>query len=114
MAFEGLFLDSAYAIALVSTADQHHGSAAEFAASLKANPTRLVTTRAVLLEIGNALAKPQYRSVAIAMLQGFENDPGMEIIPLSDALYERGFEAVSFPPRQGLEFDGLHLLRRDE
>lgn len=92
MRSDEFFLDSAYPIALVSSADQHHSVAAEIAAALKAKPVRLLTTRAVLLEIGNALAKPQFRSVATDLLHSFERDPRVEIIPLDDALYQRGFE----------------------
>ena len=84
------FLDSAYPIALVSTTDQHHAVAAKIAASLKAKPARLITTRAVLLEIGNALAKPHLRAVGIKLLTGFENDPRIEIIPLDESLCRRG------------------------
>lgn len=43
------FLDTAYAIALSVESDEHHQRAEE----LLANQTPLVTTRAVLLEIGN-------------------------------------------------------------
>lgn len=86
------FLDSAYPIALVSTTDQHHGVAAKIAMSLKATPARLITTRAVLLEIGNALAKPHLRSLGIELLKSFESDPRIEIVSLDDGLYRRGFE----------------------
>lgn len=92
MPSDEFFLDSVYPIALVSTADQHHPAAAKIAATLKAKPVRLLTTRAVLLEIGNALAKPQFRSVATDLLKSFERDPRVEIVSLDDALYQRGFE----------------------
>jgi predicted nucleic acid-binding protein len=41
-----------------------------------------VTTRAVVLEIGNALARLRYRVAAIDLLDSLEQDPGVEIIPL--------------------------------
>jgi uncharacterized protein len=91
MRSDEFFLDSAYPIALVSTADQHHAVAAKIGALLKTKPMRLITTRAVLLEIGNALAKPHLRSVGTELLKGFENDPRVEIVSLADALYRRGF-----------------------
>ena len=87
-----LFLDAAYPIALVSATDQHHAVAAQLAVSLKARPARLMTTRAVLLEIGNALAKPHLRSLGIELLKSFESDPRIEIISLDDGLYRRGFQ----------------------
>ncbi|WP_268258834.1 hypothetical protein [Candidatus Contendibacter odensensis] len=48
---------------------------------------RLITTRAVLLEIGNALAKIRYRTAAIALLESLEQDPSVGIVPLSEELY---------------------------
>ena len=51
-----VFLDTAYAIALSSSNDQFHTRAVALAEQLEASGTRLVTTRAVLLEIGNALS----------------------------------------------------------
>jgi len=92
------FLDAVYSIALVSATDQHHRMAAEVAAELKAKPARLVTTRAVLVEIGNALAKPHLRAVGIELLKSFENDPRIEIVALDDALYRRGFELFHSRP----------------
>jgi len=37
--------------------------------------TRLVTTQAVLLEIGNALSKQRYRYAAVMLLQALNADP---------------------------------------
>lgn len=50
---------------------------------------RLLTTRAVLLEIGNALSKKRYRKAALELLDALEQDPLVEIIALSEELYER-------------------------
>jgi uncharacterized protein len=55
-----VFLDTAYAIALSSPTDQFHTRAVALAEQLEATGTRLVTTRAVLLEIGNALSKQRF------------------------------------------------------
>ena len=54
---------------------------------MEETPTRLVTTRAVLIEIGNALSKPRYRRAAVALLDALEADPRVEIVPVTDALY---------------------------
>ena len=89
MARNEIFLDAAYAIALSVTNDQHHEQAMTLRAELKIAPQRLVTTRAVLLEIGNALAKSRYRGAAIQLLESLEGDPNVEIIPMSEDLYDR-------------------------
>ena len=84
-----VFLDASYAIALASRTDQHHTRALELAAWIEATQAPLVTSRAVVLEIGNALAKQRYRSAAIALLEAIEKDTRIEIVPLSEELFIR-------------------------
>jgi len=84
-----VFLDTAYAIALSSPNDLFHRRAIQLADELKSAGTRLVTTRAILLEIGNALSKQRYRRAAVLLLDSIEIDPRVEIIPLSEQLYAR-------------------------
>jgi uncharacterized DUF497 family protein len=38
----------------------------------------LVTTQAILLEIGNSLSKQKYRAAAIQLLESLETDPSIE------------------------------------
>jgi uncharacterized protein len=87
-----VFLDTAYAIALSSPPDQFHARAVELAEQLEALGTRLVTTRAILLEIGNALSKPRYRQAAMQLLAALEADPNVDIVPLSESLYARALQ----------------------
>ena len=87
-----VFLDTAYAIALSVESDEHHERAEELAEQLEAEATRLITTRAVLLEIGNALSKKRYRKAAVELLDALEQDPQVEIVPLSEELYEQALE----------------------
>ena len=84
-----VFLDTAYAIALSSPNDLFHHRAIQFADQIEAEDIQLVTTRAVLLEIGNALSKQRHRDAAITLLDALEADPSIEIIPLSEQLYAR-------------------------
>ena len=84
-----VFLDTAYAIALSSPNDLFHQRAVQLVDELKSAGTRLVTTRAILLEIGNALSKQRYRRAAVILLDSLEIDPHVEIIPLSEQLYVR-------------------------
>jgi len=60
-----VFLDTAFVLASTSQTDQHHAQAVDCARRMHLAGTRVVTTHAVLLEIGNALAKQRYRSSAI-------------------------------------------------
>ena len=56
-----VFLDTSYALALSASTDQFHDRALRLATALEAARARLVTTRAVLLEVGNALSRQRYR-----------------------------------------------------
>lgn len=87
-----VFLDTSYAIALAASNDEHHERAVKLAEQLEANGTRLITTRAIILEIGNALAKARYRNPAVELLDALENDPKVEIVPVSEELCRRAFQ----------------------
>jgi hypothetical protein len=87
-----LFLDSSYAIALAASSDQLHSRALELAEEIERESRRLITTRAVLLEIGNALSKQRYRAAAVQLLASLESDPSVEIISLTGDLYSQAFE----------------------
>jgi len=85
-----VFLDTAYAIALASPSDLFHNRAVpKLADQAKEAGVRLVTTRAIALEIGNSLSKQRYRQAAVKLLDALEVDSTIEIIPLSEQLYKR-------------------------
>ena len=72
-----IFLDAAYAIALSSPRDQFHDRAIRLANQLDSTKAKLVTTRAVLLEIGNALSRQRYRRASVKLLVALEADPNV-------------------------------------
>lgn len=86
-----VFLDTSFAIALSSATDKNHGQAVQIADQLEKNQTRLVTTQAILLEIGNALSKTKYRLAAIKLLASLEADPNVEIVELTEQRYQEAF-----------------------
>ena len=86
-----IFLDTAYAIALSAQSDNYHQRALSLAEQMEDQGTRLITTRAVILEIGNALAKLSYRQSAIALIESLDQDANVEIIPLTEELHGRAF-----------------------
>ena len=85
------FLDTAFAIAASVPTDAFHEKAVQLAAKIKSDRLRLITTRGVLLEIGNALSKPRHRMDAAALLQALEDDKDVEIVPFTEELYARAF-----------------------
>jgi hypothetical protein len=86
------FQDASYAIALSASSDQFHQRAVLLAEQVQSAATRLVTTRAVALEIGNALAKQRYHSAAVVLLSALDHDRAVEVVPLSEALFQQAFE----------------------
>jgi predicted nucleic acid-binding protein len=93
-----LFLDASYAIALISPKDSFYTHAQELADELESLGGHLVTTRAVLLEIGNALSARRLRYIAVRLLETLEADSAVEIISLSDDLYAQAFELYKSRP----------------
>lgn len=93
-----VFLDAAYAIALASTTDAFHPQALTLADELEASGTRLVTTWAVLLEIGNAPCRVQFRHAALQLLSSLQSDASVEIVPLVGPLLEQAVKLYSERP----------------
>lgn len=84
-----VFVDTAFVVALASRQDQYHAAAIALVPRFRSG-TRMVTTRAVCLEIGNTLASEQHRDKGVELLTGIDTDPRFEIVPLTDDLYTEG------------------------
>lgn len=87
-----VFFDTSYAVALIVPKDKHHRRARELSGEIQRRRSRLITTSAVLLEIGNSLSGLRHRSKAVSLLEFLEKDPQVEVVPCSDALYQRGLD----------------------
>jgi predicted nucleic acid-binding protein len=83
------FVDAGYWIALVNVRDEFHARARALASALRGP---LVTTDAVLLEVGDALARLATRRFAVTLLQEIDAAHGIEVIPLNRSLYHRAFD----------------------
>lgn len=84
-----LFLDTAYILALLNTHDEFHLQARKLSPEID---VQLITTEAVLTEIGNALAKPEWRELAVDTLNDLREDEGVNIISVNSELFSRAFE----------------------
>ncbi|MEM8557012.1 MAG: PIN domain-containing protein [Bacteroidota bacterium] len=78
-----LFVDTGYAIALINRRDQHHAAAQRLAERFAARS--LVTTDAVLLELGSALAYG-FRAASVELIGHFIEAPDVEVVSLTDTL----------------------------
>ncbi len=83
------FVDTAFAVALVSERDEYHEKAVELSLEFEYKP--IVITDCVLLEIGNSLAK-SYKSQSVTIIENFLSTDETEIVPLDETLFGRAFE----------------------
>jgi predicted nucleic acid-binding protein len=84
-----IFLDSSYVIALVNKRDQYHAQASEVARIL--GESLLVTTDAILLEVGNGLAR-NFKAEAIAVIEEFLSSDEVQIVSVDRHLFQKGFD----------------------
>jgi uncharacterized protein len=82
------FVDTLFVIALINRRDQYHQHAAELADRFEGSP--LLVTDAVLLEIGNALAR-HYKREAIEIIEQFFTAEEVEVVRLTPRLFEQAF-----------------------
>jgi predicted nucleic acid-binding protein len=82
------FVDTSFVVALVNQRDQHHSRALDLASQFEGRP--LLTTDAVLLEVGNALAK-NFRAASIQVINDFLTSSEVQIVHLYSDLFHKGF-----------------------
>ncbi|NUQ65006.1 MAG: type II toxin-antitoxin system VapC family toxin [Pirellulales bacterium] len=82
------FIDTLFVVALINQRDQYHEQAAELAVSYEGQ--QFLTSDAVLLEIGNALAR-KYRRQAVEIIEGFLLSEDVEVVRVTAELFDRAF-----------------------
>ena len=83
------FVDTSFVIAVVNHRDQYHEDAVKLANLYDGQP--LVTTEAVVLEIGNALAR-NYKAEAVATIEDFLESDEVTVVRMSTELFARSFD----------------------
>ena len=83
------FVDTLYVIALINERDQYHERAVELVTLYDGQP--LLTTDAVLLEIGNALARG-YRREGVEAIETLLLSDDVEIVHLTPELFDQAFQ----------------------
>ncbi len=73
----------------------HHPVSLGLADELAASGTRIITTWAILLEIGNALSKAQYRRAAVKLPFSLREDTCVDVVGPSDQLFEEALNLYS-------------------
>lgn len=85
------FIDTSFVIALVSERDNFHETAQQLSAQIERESIDLITSDAIILEIGAALSKNAYRAVAIELIESLQRDPHIEIVTIDRELLGRAF-----------------------
>ncbi len=93
-----VFLDTSYLIAIVIAKDDFHERAFELANQIEEENTQIVTTQAIILEIGNALSKLKYRQSAAGLIQHLNSDINTSVIALNDEICDKAFELFRSRP----------------
>jgi predicted nucleic acid-binding protein len=79
-------VDTGYWLAIVNSGDHFHERARQHSLAARG---RWITTDAVLFEVGNALARARWRHLAAALLFDVMQDPEIEVVHLTTALFLR-------------------------
>jgi len=85
---ERVFVDTAYVLALVNERDQYHDRAQELADLFEGQ--QLLITDAILLEIGNALARG-FKEQAIEIIGRFIESEEVEIVRHTAEVFDKAF-----------------------
>ncbi len=83
------FVDTFYVVALVNKRDEFHEKANELVFEFDNQP--LLTTDAVLLEIGNSLARNN-KQKSIEVISQFISAEEIEIVRLDETLFNKAFD----------------------
>lgn len=93
-----VFLDTSFSIAITIAKDVFHERAFDLADKIEEEHTQIITTQAVILEIGNALSKLKYRQSAVGLIEHLNSDLNTSVISLTDEIYNKAFELFRSRP----------------
>ncbi len=89
------FADAFYFVALLNPRDAAHPTALR--ATLEGRNS-LLTTAWVLTEVADAMASPANRPLFLRLIEGFRQLQTVEIVPASQALFDRGLDLYADRP----------------
>lgn len=86
-----VFVDTSYVLALFNKSDEFHSKAVALK-DLTRRPNTVITTEAILLEIGNALSKKDMRQKCSSFIKGFYETDNIEVVPITTSLIKDSLE----------------------
>lgn len=96
-----VFVDTQAYVALANLDDPSHDRAVEVTAQLRHTQARLVTTRAILIEVGNFFRQVSSRKCAIRIIEAAleDHEAGLlEIVSIDDDLWQKGWQLFTDRP----------------
>jgi predicted nucleic acid-binding protein len=90
MASRVVFIDTAYLVAIADRRDFKHAQALRLATELDTSRADLVTTDAILIELGDYFSTSHLRLTASDAVAAIRADPAWEVVLLSAALVAAG------------------------
>lgn len=85
-----VFMDTAFLLAVIDASDRHHETAAECYRKIVSRKLSVLTTDAVLIEIGNGLSKLKWRQAAHQWITGIEKSRTIfTVVPVDADLLAR-------------------------
>ena len=89
------FVDTSYFIALAHPRDEKHDVALSLSRKIEKEKARLITTQAIVLELGSALARQKSRVIAARIFEAIDDAPVVEVVPLSLSNYRKSIDLFS-------------------
>ncbi len=86
-----VFVDTAAWLALINVDDDFHLAAKQVKKRLQQEGYQFVTTDFIFLEVADALTSPLIRQQTITFINSLKKLPILEVIPISNSLYEQGW-----------------------
>jgi len=90
-----VFLDTSFSLAIAMPKDGNHKRATEISKDLATSRSTIITTQAIVLEIGNALSRSKHRPFAVEIIKRLRKEPNISVVSISDELIRKAFELYS-------------------
>jgi len=87
-----IFIDTSYIISLTVLSDSHHQKALALSKKIREEKLSVVTTKAILLELGNAFSTKKYRSQGVDLISALEKDSSITVVSLDQNLFDQAFK----------------------
>src|SRR5438093_1404029 len=93
-----LFVDTSGWIALINRSDALHAAATKIYNERFAAGWEFIMHAGVMLGVGNGMSLVRFRHLAVRLKTRIDTSARIEVVPLSEALYEAGWQMFANRP----------------